>query len=199
MINSSERNAQRIRLTVFVILLIVLCLGSFWILRTLQQTDETHVASKTTPDYFIEDFRYVRMAETGKPRYMLSGKRMVHIPAESASEISQPLLQGLEKPAEVLTLKANRAIALDDQSKIHMYGNAEADRITHSASTTVRIRSDYLLLLPNEDIVRTDQPVRIMTGSATVTSKGMIANNGLQELRLLSQVRGTYQQEHAGQ
>lgn len=196
MINlSSERNAQRIRLTLFVTVLAVLCLGSYWLLRVIQQEDDVRQVSPTSPDYYVEDFRYVHMNDQGQPRYLFTGTKMVHTPASQSADITLPSVISLEDKQQFMSLKAQRGVALDDQSELHLYGDVRADRIAADAGSTIRVRSEYLLFQPNDNIVRTDELVHISTDVSDVTSKGMIGNNALQELRLLNNVRGVYQKD----
>ena len=65
---------------------------------------------------------------------------------------------------------------------------SQGNEPTHSS-----LKTEYLLLLPDEDIARTDKPVEITMGQSIMTGTGMIANNATQEFQLLHNVRGTYQ------
>jgi lipopolysaccharide export system protein LptC len=50
-----------------------------------------------------------------------------------------------------------------------------------------------MLLLPDEDVMQTDKPVEILFGQSKLTGTGMFANNATRELRVSSNVHGTYQ------
>jgi lipopolysaccharide export system protein LptC len=48
-------------------------------------------------------------------------------------------------------------------------------------------------VLPDDDVVQTDKPVEITMGQSKLNGTGMFANNATRELRLSSNVHGTYQ------
>jgi lipopolysaccharide export system protein LptC len=50
-----------------------------------------------------------------------------------------------------------------------------------------------MLVLPEEDVVKTDKHVDITLGRSTLSGTGMYANNATSEFRLSSNVHGTYQ------
>jgi lipopolysaccharide export system protein LptC len=54
------------------------------------------------------------------------------------------------------------------------------------------MRSDYLLVLTDEDIVRTDKPVEITLGKSVLRGTGMVANNATRQLQLGSAVHATF-------
>ncbi len=190
-----ERAAQRIRFTIIVVVLTALALGSFWILQTVMRSGDDTVAARpsTKPDYYVEKFSYVKMAETGLPRYDITGDRMVHFPTDDSFEVTMPVVTSLDKAKPPMTLRSKRARIEDNNSKIHMYDDVHADRAALGASQDMHLTTNYLLMLPDDDIARTDKPVVITMGESIMTGTGMIMNNATQEFQLLNNVRGTYQ------
>jgi lipopolysaccharide export system protein LptC len=67
------------------------------------------------------------------------------------------------------------------------------DRPATPTSEHFHVKSDYLLVLPDDDVMQTDKPVDITLGTSTLTGTGMLANNATRELRVLSNVHATYQ------
>lgn len=192
---SGERAAQRIRLIVILVVLTALALGSFWVLQIMRRNADDTLAARprSKPDYYVEDFSYVKMSETGQPRYDITGKKMVHFPTDDSFEVTLPVITSLTKEKAPMTLRSQRARIEDDNSKIHMYDNVNADRSAFGTAEDMHLKTEYLLLLPDEDIARTDKPVEIRMGQSIMNGTGMIANNATQEFQLLHNVRGTYQ------
>ena len=193
--HSGERAAQRIRLTIIVVILTALALGSFWILQTVLRSgnDAVQARPSSKPDYYVEQFSYVKMSETGQPRYDITGDRMVHYPIDDSFEVSMPVVTSLDKAKAPMTMRSKRARIEDNNSKIHMYDDVHADRAALGASQDMHLTTDYLLLLPDDDIAKTDKPVVITMGESIMTGTGMIINDATQEFKLLNNVRGTYQ------
>lgn len=193
--HSGERAAQRIRLIVTVVVLAALALASFWVLQVMHRNIDDSLAARprTKPDYYVEKFSYVKMADTGLPRYDITGAKMVHFPADDSFEVTLPVITSLSTEKAQTTLRSQTARIEDDNTKIHMYGDVNGNRAATATSENMHLKTEYLLLLPDDDIAKTDKPVELTMGTSIMTGTGMIANNAIQELQLLHNVRGTYQ------
>ena len=191
---SSRRVANRYRLVLLLGLVIALALGSFWLLQLMRKGVISNApdARGNAPDYYVENFNFVRMSKVGEARYTVTGKRMIHRPQDDTYEITQPLIYSLSQDQPPLMMRAERAIAVPDTSKIHMIDKVEADRPASAKSAHFHMKSDYALILPDEDVIQTDKPVQLTLGSAILTGTGMVANNATRELRLAQRVHGTF-------
>ena len=48
--------------------------GSFWLMQVMRGGDDVrNVNAGNEPDYIVDNFSFVRMSETGQPRYVISG------------------------------------------------------------------------------------------------------------------------------
>jgi len=191
---NTARPGNRFRTPLMVMLAAGLALGSFWVLEVVRKdnSESAPTTTRSAPDYYIEKFDFVRMSEAGQPRYKISGAKLTHYPLDNSSEIEQPVVNRLEKDRPPMMIRADRARLEDDNSKIHMYGNVNVDRPATPMAQYFHLKSEYLLVLPDDDIVETDRPVHIVLGESILDGSGMYANNATREFRLSSQVRGTY-------
>jgi len=189
------RTARRLRLALLMALLIVLALGSFWLYEVMRRaaSDTAPQRVRTEPDFYVENFSYVKMSTGGKVQYHLSGARMTHNPQADSYDIAQPVVSNLESTAAPMTIRAERATVNHDTTQVHLYDNVRLDRPASPANDAMHLRADHLLLLPEEEIMKTDRPVEIVVGQAKLRGTGMFANNATRELRLTSNVHGTYQ------
>ena len=192
---SGERAAQRIRLGVLAAVLMALALGSFWVLEVMRRTADHSVSARppNKPDYYVETFNYVKMAVTGQPRYNITGTKMLHFPQDDSFEITLPLVTSLDPGKPSMTLRSKRARIEDDNSKVHMYGDVNANRAATSTSENMHLKTEYLLLLPDDEIAKTDLPAVITMGASIMTGTGMIINNAIGQFELLNDVHGFYQ------
>lgn len=184
----------RLRVWTAVAVATALALSSLWVLEIMRKrTDEIlPAAGRTEPDYYVDRFEFVQMGPEGAPRYTLSGKLLKHYPADDSAEVDQPIVNSLSADAPPMTVVANRARVEDDNSKVHLYGDVRLDRPATAQSAPLQMRTEYALVLPDRDIVRTDKPVTITLGESVLRGVGMIANNATREFELLSSVRGKY-------
>ena len=78
------------------------------------------------------------------------------------------------------------------QGKYHAGPDDWADRPASAGSDHFHLKSDYLLILPDEDILQTERGVDMTLGSAHMTGTGMYVNNATREFRMAQRVHGTY-------
>lgn len=193
-------SSYRFRMIMLVVIGAIAALGSFWVLDVMQRGIEasTPKAKRTEPDYYVEQFNFVRMAKTGQARYHISGARMTHNPQDDSYEIKLPVVKSLSVNQPPMTIRAERALADPNTSKVQLYDKVVMDRPASATSERIHVTSDYLMVLPDEDVMKTHRPVEILFGNSTLQGVGMFANQTTREFRLGSQVRGTYQNKTPG-
>lgn len=186
-------SSYRFRLGALLVLAAMLALGSFWMLDVVQRGLEvaTPLVKRTEPDYYVEQFQFVRLARTGQARYHISGVRLIHNPVDDTYEIQQPLIKSVRLNQPPVTIRAERALADANTSKVQLFDKVQMDRPASGASQRVHLNSEYLLLLPDDDVMKTDRPVEIMLGKSVLRGIGMFANHATREFRLASSVRGS--------
>ena len=192
--DNAAARSMRIQLAVILAVLIALAFGSFWVLQVLRSgnTVSTNEKPSQKADYYVDNFVYVKMALDGSARYSITGKRMEHYPIDDSFKVQSPFIRSLDQAKPPMLLRSDRALIEDDNSKIHMYGDAFAQRDATAKSQKLTVNSEYLLLLPDDDEVTSDQPVRIMLGDSVLNGVGMVANNAKLSLKMDERVHGTY-------
>jgi lipopolysaccharide export system protein LptC len=159
--------------------------GSFWLVQVMRGDDDAHrVDVGNDPDYIIDNFSFVRMSETGQPRYVISGERLTHRPADNTSLIDKPVVQSMTVDHPRMTITADTAHVNQEQNQIDLAGNVDISRPAGKTTQPLRIRTEALTVLPDEDIAKTDKPIEMKLGAASVNGVGMVANNATQQLTL---------------
>lgn len=189
------RGAWRFRFFVIIAPLVALALGSFWLFEVMRRAgdDTIPTAERREPDFYVEKFSYVKMSRTGTTQYHFSGARLTHNPQDDSYDIDLPVVSNVSNAQAPTTMHAKRATVNSDNSQVHLYENVRMDRPASPAGEAMQVRSEYLLVLPDDDVVKTDKPVEITVGRSRLTGTGMFANNATRELELTSNVHGTYQ------
>ncbi|MDY7577785.1 LPS export ABC transporter periplasmic protein LptC [Herbaspirillum sp. RTI4] len=189
-----SRSTQRIGAVVFLVLLIFGALGSFWVLQTARQDDDAaNKRNAGRPDYYIDEFRYVRMTLAGTPDYDISGLKLIHFPTDDSFEVTLPIINNLSPAKTPMSMRSKRAIITDDNSKIHMYDDVNVDRGATQKAEPMHMTTEYLLMLPDDEIAKTDKPVHITLGKSVLDGVGMTVNNVTGDFHLSSRVNGLYQ------
>lgn len=182
----NKRTAHRWRLLWVMLVGVFFAFGSFWLLQVMHGDEGGPQAAgrSTEPDYIVDNFSFVRMSETGQPRYVVSGSRLTHRPIDDVSEIEQPVVQSMTTDHPRTTMHAKRARVLNEQNQVDLIGSVDVQRPPGPNTQPMRLRTEALTVLPDEEIMKTDQPVELTLGGATVHAVGMQANNATQQVHL---------------
>lgn len=73
-----------------------------------------------------------------------------------------------------------------------MHENVVVFRAPTPKTAAFRMTTDYMLVLPDEDIMRTDQPVTAYQGTSTMNGIGMESNNATREVFLFNRAKVVY-------
>jgi len=153
----NKRTAHRWRLLALMLAALFFAFGSFWLVQVMRGGDDVHnVNVGNDPDYIIDNFSFVRMSETGQPRYVISGERLTHRPANNTSVIDKPVVQSLSVDHPHMTMTADTAHVNQDQNQIDLVGNVDITRPGSATTQPMRIRTEALTVLPDEEISKTD-------------------------------------------
>jgi len=174
--------------------------GSFWLLQVMQggEGGGPNINAGNEPDYIIDNFSFVRMTETGRPRYVISGARLTHHPVDNTSEVDKPTVQSMTVEHPRMTMTAEHAHINQNQNQIDLSGNVDIQRPGSvaqpgmAAAEPLRIRTEALTLLTDDEIAKTSKPIQMTLGNATVTGVGMVANNATQQIDLGGRGHVTY-------
>ena len=196
--------ADRFRTWLAVIVIAVLALASFWILELMRRDDtegNSRSSARSEPDYYVEKFSFIRLPNNGQANYHITGERLSHHPLNDDFEIQQPRINSFDANKVPLNIRAERAIIEQknlqltparENDQIHLQGKVQAERPESASSTYMKLETAYLLLLPNENKMKTDQAVSLITTNAEVHAVGMMADNASQKIHLLSKVRASF-------
>jgi lipopolysaccharide export system protein LptC len=180
-----KRTAHRWRLLALMLVAVFITFGSFWLVQVMRSGEDPHnVSVGNDPDYIVDNFSFVRMTETGRPSYVISGERLTHRPADNTSVIDKPVVQGMSVEHPRMTITANTANVNQDQNQIDLAGKVDISRPGNATTQPLRIRTEALTVLPDEDIAKTDKPIEMKLGASVVNGVGMVANNATQQMQL---------------
>ena len=191
---TAASNAARFRIGVLLALALGLALGSFWLLKVLQRRGEADQPDlpRIAPDYYVNKFTFVKNAKSKTARYNISGDVLTHYPADDSYEIIHPIINNLSNGRPAMVMHADKALVNSDTSQIQMIDHVEIDRPASPQIEHFHLTSTYLMLLPDDDIMKTDKPVDLLLGTSKLAGTGMLANNATRQLDLSSRVHGTY-------
>jgi len=148
------------------------------------------------PDYIVENFRATAFDLEGQPRYRLAAERLTHYMDDDTTELVQPRFVR-EVPGEP-TWRAisKRGVVSSNGENVHLLDDVEVERKVLGDPEPMILSTNYLWIIPEADILRTDKPVTIRQGSSVVNAAGMDVDGKQRTLELAGRVRGTYANRH---
>ena len=192
--------ADRIRAWLMVAILGLITLGSFWVWEVLRRNGEdnaTTPSNRSAPDYYVEQFNFIRISKTGEANYRITGQRLVHQPREDQYEITEPRIIGIDQEKTPMKVRATRAViqqkapspysnTMEDQ--IQLYGDVQVERSSKIRAQNILLRTSYLLFLPDQDLMRSDAAVTLSTPHSEANAIGLIVDHAKGKIELLSKV-----------
>jgi lipopolysaccharide export system protein LptC len=189
-----KRRAHRWRLGAMIITGVALAAGSFWLVEVINRGEGggPNNVPRSEPDYIVEQFSVVKMTPEGKPRYIIAGDRLTHHPDSDSADITRPVVQSLSPPAPPMTMTGATGHIDQVKNVVDMKGNVVVERPASPQGPHLRLKTEALTILTDEDKLRSDLPVEMVQGGAIVTGVGMLADRAANQVDLYHRVHIIY-------
>lgn len=177
-----------------VILLLLLALLTWWLDARVRMPDtRIDAASEKDPEFYVEGFMAVRMNPDGTRRYELAGTRLTHYSNERGSLLESPSLLYYDYERAPVKVSSDTAEVEGGGKNVYFRGNVTIQRQAFGDNPPLGVATDYLHVIPDEEIAKTDQPVTMTEGNSTVRSVGLEFDNKTRKILLLSKVQAHYE------
>ncbi len=176
-----------------LLLMLALAAASLWLERAVQAPAHDNSGKmRHDPDFIAEGFGVTKLGVSGKPEYTLSAKRMLHFPDDESTSVEGPRLVQRREDTSPVVISADRGLISKNGEEARFSGNVLVVREAGPEQDELRLRTEYLQIVPDRNSVSTDQPVVLTEGRSRFSGVGMAFNNKTRQFELQSQVRGTY-------
>ena len=165
-------------------LMLALALLTFYLERAVREDETPTAARRHDPDYYVVNFTTTTYNPDGAAETRMSAERMVHYPDDDTTELVEPrVLQS--KPNEPrYSVRAERGQLSRDGDEVFLYGGVLLVREASEHGPEARMTTEFLHVLRERSLVRTDKEVKIVEGSRSLEGRGMEYNNLSRELVL---------------
>jgi lipopolysaccharide export system protein LptC len=183
------------RLTTAAPLLLVGMLAAltFWLDRFAQGPARDLLGpSRHDPDYIVEQLSGVRMGESGAASYSLSAAKMVHYPDDDTTLLTSPKFVSYGSPKATVTITASEGVVSAKGDHVYFQDDVRVTRAALAGTSELVMRTSFLHVVPDHHLAMTDRSVTLSDDANTVTAVGLEMNNATRVIKLLSNVRGTY-------
>lgn len=176
-----------------LILLLVLTLGSAWLLHKLSLEDRRRAPGRGHQvDYYMERFTRTSTDASGRISDRLRAERMVHYSDDNSTELVRPELEfynGDERPWQA---RSDRGWVSGDGDVVILLGQVDAWRNAADGSREIELVTRDLRVLVDEKLAESEAHSTIRNATTVAEADGMRADFGRNKLELMTHVRSRY-------
>jgi len=167
-------------------LLIALVVGTWWAADYAQRAIPIDPPRRLTHemDSWARDFVMLRTDPGGKPINRLEGKYAEHFPDDDSYHVTDPRAIGQQAANPITVGTSNTAVMEKGGKRIVMNGDAHVHRQQDANNEALDVRSEQLIILPDDDVVYTDLPAVVHKGNSRMSGTGMHYNNKTRQLQV---------------
>jgi len=191
---SALLSPNNLRIWLLVLFVGLASLASYWVLEIVRSHNVTGADEvRTRPDYWVENFNFVKMLPSGQNDYRIVGTKLVHYPDDDHADVTLPVMTNLDPTRLPMTTRSERGtvknVGSDTDNEVHLYEKVVVNRPKTDKSDHLQLNTEYLLAYPSKHTMETDLPVEILSGDTTTTGVGLKANNETQQMEILADVQ----------
>lgn len=165
---------------------------TFWLDQIAQPASPYTGTDRSEPDFIVDKLSAVMLNPSGTAHYTLSADKMTHIPEGDTTLLATPKFVSYGATKAPVTITAKQAVVSANGQHVYFQDDVRVTRAAHDANSELVVRTAFLHVIPDENLARTDRTVTITDAATTVTAEGLELNNETRVMKLLSNVRGTY-------
>jgi lipopolysaccharide export system protein LptC len=150
-------------------------------------------SSRHDPDYIVDEFTSTRMGKDGAARYILRAKKMVHYPDDDSTELEYPDFRYVEGDKPELRITADKGQLSSGGEDAYFINNVMVSRVPDAQYGELKLVTSFLHVIPDKDLATTDKPVTLTGPHTIINAVGLELNSNTRVLKLLSTVKGIYE------
>ena len=181
---------SRLHISFPLVLFILLILLTFWldqITRPPEQARDDDLYR--TPDYIVENLSGIRMDYERTIQQKFTAIKLFHYINEDVTRMEQISFISTEPGKPLIRLQADRAEIKSKGKNIFLTENVTVLRGAEDEKGKITLMTNSLHLIPDENLVKTDQSVTISKLNTMINAIGMELNNHTGVMQLLTRVK----------
>ncbi len=178
-----------------LVLLTMLALLTFWINKSVQpRAQKIDGSGRHDPDYVMSNFVTTQTDINGALRYKLAATEMKHFPDDDTTDLQRPRYTQFAADKPYTQVEGLHGRMSSNGDKVELFNNVKITRQAFAGKGEMTVETDFLTILPNDEIVSTDKPVLIRQAPKTVIhATGMLYEKKNNTMTLLHKVRAHYE------
>jgi len=180
---------DRITMIIAIALLAVVTATSYWYSRVMRKPEGAEPSRPGTPDVVVDRLVLTQFDEQGRARSKVFGEQLRHFAENEDVDINAPRLISLRPDQPRVEASARRARVENAAERLHLHEDVVVTRAAFNGQPQMRLTTEYLLVLPEEDRYRTDRPVQMSRGRSSIRADSMDFDNIARTLVMNGAVR----------
>lgn len=145
------------------------------------------------PDYFVEDFNATAFDVSGQPRYRLNAVRMTHYMDDDTTTLEAPWFVREGAGMARVVVRSLRGLVSPEGENVYFLGDVRMMQEREAGRSPMELTTEYLRVIPDIDLIRTDKPVVLREGRSELRGGAMVADGRQRTLELKGRVKGVYE------
>ena len=167
--------------------------ATYWLnLQVQPQAAKPDSSKRHDPDAIIENFSAIKLNEQGVPSFIMVAKKMLHYPDDDSTTLEAPRITMLSAEHPAIHASAKRGTISSKGDEIFLHDDVEVLREASAKQDQLSLQTEYLHVIPDQNLTDTDRAITIGEDHTTVHAIGMEMNSETRTLKLLSQVRSEH-------
>jgi lipopolysaccharide export system protein LptC len=167
--------------------------ATYWLNQQVQpQLAKPDSSKRHDPDAIIENFSATRLNEQGTPSFIMAANKMLHYPDDDSTTLEDPRITMLSAEHPAIHASAKLGTVSSKGDEIFLHDTVEVLRDASVKQDQLSLQTEYLHIIPDQNLSNTDQAITLVDAHTIVHAKGMEMNSKTRTLKLLSQVRSEH-------
>lgn len=191
----SERLRMGLGTYLPLLLMVALALGTWWLVKVAPRatTEPQATVLRHEADYTLERFAMQRYDKAGRLVALLEGEQLRHFPDTRELEVDTVRVTFTAPDGRVTHITARQAVAADEGTLVRLEGDARVESQGTKGEPPVVIEGQRLVANIHDQLVSTDQPVRVRQGSTEFSAEALTYDAVTLQLTLQGKVRAVLQ------
>jgi lipopolysaccharide export system protein LptC len=181
---------KHLHLSFPLVVFVTLILLTYWLDQaTHPQTLITDDALYQNPDYIVKNISGIRKDHERGIHRAFFAETMTHYIDDDITQLEQTRFINTETSVPLIRVHANQAKLAGNGEDIYLTGDVTVLRGADEDEDLLTMMTDYLHLIPHQNLVKTNQSVKISRLNTTINAIGLELDNNTGVIQLLSRVR----------
>ena len=133
------------------------------------------------------------MDSQGRVKHTLLARKMTHYPDDDLTLLLEPKLVTFSEGQPPVTVTSRHARVSGNGENVYFEEQVHVVRAPDAKQSALILDTNYLHVIPDDNIAKTDQAVTIRNDGAVVTASGLELNSETRVLKLQGRVKGVFE------